>query len=165
MERTEAQVWDVLSDVKDPEIPTVSVVDLGMVERVEVGGGEVVVLVEMIPTFLGCPALDLIRTRAKNALCEALALDPEQVRVEFRLSRAWSTERVSQKGRERLKAWGMAPPPSGTVTDFVAGTTTVACPLCASMETEVQNLFASAACRALYYCRACKNPFEVMKPI
>jgi len=158
-------VLAVLAAVKDPEIPTISVVDLGMVERVEVSESAPRLTVELIPTFLGCPALEVIRGRVLHALVEAFELDQSDCLVKFGLSRPWSSDRVSATGRERLRAWGMAPPPMATVAQFVEGSIAVACPLCQSLDTEVQNLFGSAACRALYYCRSCRNPFEVMKPI
>ncbi len=160
------RVLAVLAEVKDPEIPTISVVDLGMVERVEVQEASPRIRVDLIPTFLGCPALELIRSRASEALSRAFGLDVAECVVEFRLSQPWTTARVSARGRDRLRAWGLAPsPPAATVTEFVEGSLTVACPLCGSCETEIQNLFGSAACRALYYCQQCRNPFEMMKPI
>ena len=165
LELDQDHVLAVLGEVKDPEIPTISVVDLGMVERVEVRESSPRLTVELIPTFLGCPALQIIRSRTVQALRHAFELDEADCSVEFRLSRPWTSQRVSTAGRERLRAWGMAPPPVASVGQFVEGLVKVSCPLCQSVDTEVQNLFGSAACRALYYCRSCRNPFEIMKPI
>lgn len=160
------QVLEVLAEVKDPEIPTLSIVDLGMVEGIEVFEEQEALTVTLIPTFLGCPALDLIRVRVRSALAQAFGLAEGQCRVEFSLKRAWTSQRLTDKGRARLGDFGMAPPPRGaSVADFVEGSATVVCPLCHSPQTDLQNLFGSAACRALYYCKSCRNPFEVMKPI
>lgn len=165
VELTQQAVRAVLATVTDPEIPTISVVDLGMVETIVVQASAPRIRVEMVPTFLGCPALALIQERSRLALTDAFNLVEADVEVEFSLRQAWNTGRVSETGRQRLKAWGMAPPPSVSVSRFVSEQDPVACPICQSHDTEMQNLFGSAACRALFYCRACHNPFEVMKPM
>jgi ring-1,2-phenylacetyl-CoA epoxidase subunit PaaD len=153
-----------LARVMDPEMPTVSLRDLGMVVDVQVDPEASRVAVELTPTFLGCPALELIRFRAQQGIAEALGLDPSHVLVQFSHREAWSTDRVSALGREHLAAFGIAPPPDSTVAEFVGGVATVRCPFCGSDQTVMENLFGSAPCRALYYCSRCKNPFEVMKP-
>lgn len=157
-------VETALARVMDPEMPTVSVWDLGMVLDIRIDDANSRVSVELIPTFLGCPALDLIGARARAGIAQQLGVDPNQVEVHFSHRQSWSTERVTDAGRRRLTAFGIAPPPEGTVADFVEGTAAIACPFCGSDETAMENLFGSAPCRALYYCSRCKNPFEVMKP-
>lgn len=161
---TREAVEAALASVMDPEMPTVSLVDLGMVLDIGIDEDPGRVSIELIPTFLGCPALELIRARARSAVADRLGVDPGRVEVRFSHRRAWGTDRVSAEGRDHLRAFGIAPPPGGTVADFVEGAVEVACPFCGSRETAMENLFASAPCRALYYCRRCKNPFEVMKP-
>lgn len=151
---TEEQVWQALQEVKDPEIPTISVVEMGMVHRVELTPREV--LVEMIPTFVGCPALDLIRANVSERL---LAIEGvNQVDVQFVFDPPWTSDRITPEGHEKLKQFGIAPP---TVKPHQLPP----CPYCGEEDGEVENLFGPTACRAIYYCKRCRQPFEGMKRI
>lgn len=151
-------VMKVLTTVKDPEIDSVSIIDLGMVENVVCA--EESVTVQLIPTFLGCPALEIIVQNVHKALHESLKL--EDVKVEFLKEPYWTSERISDQGRERLKEFGIAPPPRKL---SMIGPWEVNCPYCDSPYTTMENIFGPTACRSILYCNSCKNPFEAMKPI
>lgn len=154
---TEESVLKALYSVMDPEIPSVSIVDLGMLHDVKVSGTKVEVF--LIPTFLGCPALDIIKGNTMKAI-EAIGAFTEIV-VDFVYSEVWTTDRISETGRIRLKEFGIAPPPR----QLEAGGWEVDCPFCGSAYTTLDNIFGPTACRSILYCRSCKNPFEAMKPV
>ncbi|HSL32184.1 MAG TPA: 1,2-phenylacetyl-CoA epoxidase subunit PaaD [Candidatus Limnocylindrales bacterium] len=147
----EAAVRAALAEVSDPEIPVVSIVDLGMVERVEVTAAGIDV--ELLPTFVGCPALEIIR----SAVTERLGAFGRPVRVEFGFRVPWTSDRMSEAGLERLRAAGFAPP-----VDDPAATR---CPHCGSADVALDNLFGPTQCRSLFYCRSCRQPFEGFKSI
>ncbi|HSL98037.1 MAG TPA: 1,2-phenylacetyl-CoA epoxidase subunit PaaD [Candidatus Deferrimicrobiaceae bacterium] len=146
-EMTRDAVLEALATVADPEIPTVSIVDLGMVEEVRVDDDRV--RIELLPTFVGCPALDAIQ----HAVEERLAGFDRPVEVDFGFRVPWTTDRITPQGRERLRASGFAPPDEAT------------CPYCGSADVALENLFGPTQCRSLHYCRACRQPFEAFKPI
>jgi ring-1,2-phenylacetyl-CoA epoxidase subunit PaaD len=146
----EDSVREVLRGVADPEIPAVSIVDLGMVERIEVGPDAIEV--ELLPTFVGCPAQDLIRTTVIDAL--APFGRPTVVGFSFRVP--WTSDRITDLGRERLTAAGFAPP---------ADPSAVRCPYCRSGRVAMDSAFGPTQCRSLFYCRDCRQPFEAFKPI
>lgn len=154
-------VEEALQEVFDPELPTVSVKDLGMVQSVSVDEGGAVTVV-MMPTFVGCPALSIIERRVQDRVSrvEGVSL----ITVRFSLDEVWTSERISSNAKEKLKEFGIAPPPcilrERSVADWE-----VACPYCGSGKTRVENLFGPTACRSLFYCDDCRQPFEVMKPI
>jgi ring-1,2-phenylacetyl-CoA epoxidase subunit PaaD len=148
---TEDSVRAALAEVPDPEIPVVSVIDLGMVERVEVSRERIAV--ELLPTFVGCPALDLIRDSVTNRL----ASFGRPVDVAFGYRVPWTTDRITTTGRTKLRRSGVAPP--------VAGEEPVACPWCGSSDVVMDNLFGPTQCRSLHYCRACRQPFEAFKQV
>jgi ring-1,2-phenylacetyl-CoA epoxidase subunit PaaD len=152
----EAAVRDALSRVKDPEIPVCTIADLGLIEDVRVAGGAV--RVTLLPTFVGCPALDAIRTDAERAAREA-APDHE-VNVVFSYDPPWTTDRITQAGREALTTFGIAPPGKARPLLQVA----VRCPNCGSLDTTLESAFGPTACRTIRYCNACRNPFEGFKP-
>ena len=158
---TEARVWEALAEVPDPEIPVISVVDLGVVRGVRVD--ESTVHVEFTPTFLGCPALEVMRRAIEERIAD-LGGEPN---VEVVLDDSWSTDRISAEGREKLRASGFAPP-----TPRADGPTLVQlqsngfrCPYCGSRETALENIFGPTPCRSVRYCRDCKQPFEQFKTI
>lgn len=159
----EVAVWDALANVPDPEIPAVSVVDMGMVHEVRVEGGSVGVTI--LPTFTGCPAIDIIKGDVAAAV--ALVDGVEEVGVDTTFEPPWTTERITPEGREKLRGFGLAPPEgTGPVLITQIGLPKAAkCPFCGSTETENDNPFGPTPCRALYYCRACRNPFEQFKPV
>jgi len=140
-------VLEALAAVADPEIPAVSIVDLGMVEDVRVDDDAI--RIELLPTFVGCPALDAIQL----AVEEKLAAFDRPVEVEFGFRVPWTTDRITPKGRERLRASGFAPPDEAT------------CPFCGSADVVLDNLFGPTQCRSLRYCRACRQPFESFKTV
>jgi ring-1,2-phenylacetyl-CoA epoxidase subunit PaaD len=146
-----------LDFVKDPEIDSVSVLDLGMVEDIQVNGKNV--FVKLLPTFIGCPALDIIRQHIESALIQLDGVD--QVTVEFIHHPPWTSDRITEKGREKLKQFGIAPPPREIGPN---GEWHVECPYCGSSYTKMENLFGPTACRSILYCKQCKNPFEALKP-
>lgn len=155
---SKAEVEKVLLSVSDPEIPTVSIVDLGMVENVEVEGNRV--KVGLLPTFLGCPALGIIEKDVVEAL-EKLT-SRENIEVTFLKSPPWTSDRITEDGKAGLKEYGIAPPPNRVHED---GSWEIKCPYCDSPFHSIENIFGPSACRSILYCKSCKNPFEAMKPI
>lgn len=156
--RTNEQVWEWLEEVKDPEIPSVSIVDMGMVLEAGIDSSGSAII-QMTPTYVGCPALEMIRRDIEKCFQEKGCSD---VQVQFTLSVPWSSTRITERGRENLKKHGIAPPPR----DVKHGDPwIVECPYCASPKTVLDNLFGPTACRSILYCTACKNPFEAIKPI
>lgn len=159
---TEAQVWDALAEVEDPEIPVVSIVDLGVVRDVSVQNGTV--RVEFTPTFLGCPALEVMRAEMARKI-EELGAEP---RVEVIHDDSWSTDKITAAGREKLRRAGFAPPaPREASAPKLVQLQTGAfrCPYCGSTETRLENIFGPTPCRSLRYCESCRQPFEQFKTI
>jgi ring-1,2-phenylacetyl-CoA epoxidase subunit PaaD len=159
----ERRVWDALHDVADPEIPAVSVVDMGMIASVEVQEGAALVIV--LPTFTGCPAVPMIRRDVAAAVARVDGIDA--VEVEFTFEPPWTSERITPAGRVKLQEFGLAPPTgSGPVLITDIGLPAIAiCPFCGSRDTHNENPFGPTPCRALYYCNACRNPFEQFKTV
>ena len=157
---TEAAIWAALDDVKDPEIPPVSVVDMGLVTRIISEGGSITV--EMTPTFVGCPALAIIRQNVIDRLRQVEGVAEAEVRFVF--DPPWTSERITPQGRERLRAFGIAPPlrESGHLLTLEE---VPPCPFCGSGDTHMENLFGPTACRAICYCDSCRQPFEAMKTV
>ena len=160
---TEAEVWEALAEIPDPEIPVISVVDLGVVRGVEVEGDHV--RVQFTPTFLGCPALEAMRAQMAEKVAE-LGVEAE---IHVVLDDSWSTDKITPEGREKLRAYGFAPPAprsAGTTTTLVQLNGTVfRCPYCGSTDTKLENLFGPTPCRSVRYCNACRQPFEQFKTI
>jgi ring-1,2-phenylacetyl-CoA epoxidase subunit PaaD len=146
----EAAVRSAIAEVMDPELPMVSIVDLGMVGRVAVDTTGIEV--DLLPTFIGCPALELIR----SAVEQRLGAFGRATRIQTTYSPPWSSDRITADGRAALASAGIAPPaPDGEVR----------CPLCDSPRVTMDNAFGPTQCRSLYYCRDCRQPFEAIKPI
>ncbi len=159
---TEERVWEALREVEDPEIPVVSVVDLGVVRGVQIENGTV--HVEFTPTFLGCPALEVMREQMA-AKIEELGATAE---VEVILDDSWSTDRITPEGREKLRRSGFSPPApreAGGPKLVQLQTGAFRCPYCGSTETRLENIFGPTPCRSLRYCVSCKQPFEQFKTI
>lgn len=159
----EERVWEALATVADPEIPAVSVVDMGMIRDVDVSGEAVRVVV--LPTFTGCPAVPMIRRDVAAAVRAVEGV--RTVDVETSFDPPWTDARITEQGRRKLKEFGLAPPTGeGPVLIAQIGLPAVArCPFCGSGNTRVENPFGPTPCRALYYCEACRNPFEQFKPV
>jgi ring-1,2-phenylacetyl-CoA epoxidase subunit PaaD len=159
---TAEQVWAALAEVADPEIPVVSVVDLGVVRDVDVGNGRVRVV--FTPTFLGCPALEAMRAAMAKRI-EALGADAE---VDVVLDDSWSTDRITPAGRQKLRAAGFAPPApraEGEPTLVQLQRAVFRCPYCGSTDTRLENIFGPTPCRSIRYCSECRQPFEQFKTI
>jgi ring-1,2-phenylacetyl-CoA epoxidase subunit PaaD len=158
----ERAAWQVLDGVLDPEVPALSLPDLGIVREVAArdGGMDVV----LTPTYNGCPATEVIERSVVEAL-DAAGLGP--TRVTMRRAPAWTTDWISEAGRRKLRDYGIAPPgPVGEVAPIrIVRRERVECPRCGSAQTERLSAFGSTACKALYRCIACREPFEHFKPI
>ena len=157
-------VWDALAEVPDPEIPVVSVVDLGIVHSVELDGERL--RVELLPTFVGCPALDVIR----DAVAARLAGMAAEVQVEMTFAEPWTSERITADGRRKLRESGFAPPgpqphAEGPLFATIATRPQAACPWCGSRDTALENPFGPTLCRAILWCNRCRQPFEQFKAI
>ncbi|HKY25401.1 MAG TPA: 1,2-phenylacetyl-CoA epoxidase subunit PaaD [Gaiella sp.] len=159
---TAEAVWEALARIPDPEIPVISLVDLGVVTDVEVADGTV--RVELTPTFLGCPALEAMTTAIRD---EVAALGAE-VDVRVRTDREWSTDRITAEGRAKLRSAGFAPPAPrrvGAPTLLQLERGSFRCPWCGSTDTKLENVFGPTPCRSLRYCNVCRQPFEQFKTI
>jgi ring-1,2-phenylacetyl-CoA epoxidase subunit PaaD len=177
----EAEVWAALEEIPDPEIPVVSLVDLGVIRSVEVQSGHV--RIEFTPTFLGCPALEVMKRAMEEKVPGA--------EVQVIQDDSWSTDKITPAGREKLRAAGFAPPApreaSAPMAASIAGEADDArpktgspsarlglvqlqanvfrCPYCGSTETRLENIFGPTPCRSIRYCESCRQPFEQFKTI
>jgi ring-1,2-phenylacetyl-CoA epoxidase subunit PaaD len=159
---TAERVWEALAELPDPEIPVVSLVDLGVVRDVEVDGERV--HVGFMPTFLGCPALEVMREQMAQRIRE-LGAEPD---VEVLTEDAWTTDRITPVGRLKLEEAGLAPPPprhAGGPTLVQLEAHAFRCPYCGSTDTRLDNLFGPTACRSIRYCESCRQPFEQFKTL
>jgi ring-1,2-phenylacetyl-CoA epoxidase subunit PaaD len=159
---TAAAVWAALEEIPDPEIPVISLVELGVIRDVQVDGDRV--RVELTPTFLGCPALEAMR-RALEKTVTALGGDPEVAVIQ---DDSWSTDRISPAGREKLREAGFAPPAprsAGPTTLVQLQSKAFRCPYCGSTETRLENIFGPTPCRSIRWCETCRQPFEQFKTI
>jgi ring-1,2-phenylacetyl-CoA epoxidase subunit PaaD len=159
-ENKEEQIWDWLADVPDPEIPIVSVVDLGMIRKVKVGNDAVEI--EVSPTYSGCPATEVIENSILAKLIDEGLADVSIRRV---LSPPWTTDWISDAGREKLRQYGIAPPVGSASKRELLGKGAVHCPRCGGSQTTVVSEFGSTACKASYKCDECLEPFEYFKCI
>jgi ring-1,2-phenylacetyl-CoA epoxidase subunit PaaD len=160
-EITEQVVWDALATVLDPELPAVSIVELGIVRKVEIRGNEAHVTIT--PTYSGCPAMYAIQSDIESAL-RAIHTAPQVYTV---LSPAWSSDWIAPSARAKLKSIGIAPPAqlASMIGVRVRADAGITCPLCDSVTIEKLSEFGSTACKALYRCLACREPFDYFKPI
>ncbi len=157
----ETTVRAALADVPDPELPMLSVVDLGIVHRVTIAPADGSIRVEILPTFVGCPALELIKT----AIAARLAAFGRRVEVVATFEVPWTSDRISPAGRAALEAAGIAPPGPTTQTTLVDLEARVPCPHCGSRRTRLDNAFGPTQCRTIRYCTDCRQPFEAIKPV
>ena len=155
-------MWDALAEIPDPEIPVISLVDLGVIRSVDVSRDQV--RVEFTPTFLGCPALEVMRDAIGERIA-ALGAEPE---VQVISDDSWSTDRITPEGREKLRASGFAPPApraNGAPQLVQLQSNVFRCPYCGSRDTTLENIFGPTPCRSVRYCRSCRQPFEQFKTI
>lgn len=158
---TRSRAWTVAAQVLDPELPVVTIEDLGILRDVtEDDQGRV--HVQITPTYSGCPAMETIRTDLVEALTQA---GYQQVCVEFVLSPAWTTDWLTDDARAKLTAYGIAPPASRVDGDPVALTISVRCPQCGSPDTRESSRFGSTSCKSLWVCNACREPFDHFKTL
>ncbi len=154
-----AEVEALLEGVKDPEIPVISIRELGVLRHISVS--DELVEVTITPTYSGCPAMDFMQVEVEKTLREA---GVGRFRVKQVLHPAWTTDWISEEGKRKLLDYGIAPPPSAEdVRALKGGTPLVACPRCASTDTALVSYFGSTACKALYKCQACMEPFDWFK--
>ena len=161
MNVTQDDILKWLEEVKDPEIPVLSLIDLGVITKVSIIGNQV--KVEMTPTFVGCPAMEIMKNEVEAVLIKNGIVNPE-VTINFTLP--WNSDRISEKGKKALKAFGLAPPPAGreilTDLDILEH---AACPRCNATNTDMKSPFGPTLCRSLHYCNDCKEAFEQFKPL
>lgn len=160
--KTKQDFHHLLQNVTDPEMPFISIVELGMVDEVRVEDQHV--FVKLLPTFSGCPALDMIKADVIQKVKKELRLqdDSMDIQVEFRFDPPWTTDRISETGRMKLKRNGITPPPA---QHKEGEPWEMDCPYCGSAYVTMDNIFGPTACRSMLYCNQCKNPFEAMKPV
>ncbi len=163
----EGIVRAALAEVPDPELPVVSVVDLGMVGSVRVADDRIVV--ELLPTFVGCPAIEAIRTAVADRLARLAPGTAIEVALSF--AEPWTSDRISPLGRRRLSSAGIAPPEgsgapaAGRAAPPIRLATAVVCPFCGSRRTTLENAFGPTLCRTIRYCTDCRQPFEQLKTV
>jgi ring-1,2-phenylacetyl-CoA epoxidase subunit PaaD len=157
---TVERVWEALGEIPDPEIPAVSLVDLGLVRAVAVEGDKV--RVEFTPTFLGCPAVEVMREQMARRIKELGAEAEIEVAAE-----GWSSDRITAEGRRKLEECGFAPPARGAAPTTLLQVQEIVsrCPYCGSEDTRLENLFGPTPCRSIRYCASCRQPFEQFKAI
>jgi ring-1,2-phenylacetyl-CoA epoxidase subunit PaaD len=162
----EQRVWSELAAIADPEIPAISLVDLGVIGSVTVDDRRVEV--ELLPTFVGCPAIGVMQERITERIGALGVADDVQVRISF--DPPWTSERITPEGRERLRLSGFAPPhvgpaPVGGDLSELTLLTVAECPYCGSRNTSMDNPFGPTLCRAIYHCADCRQPFEQFKRV
>ena len=155
-----ADIWNILQEVKDPEVPVLSILDLGIVRDIHLDGETVVITIT--PTYSGCPAMDMISMDIRLKLLEK---GYRHIRIEQQLSPAWTTDWMSEAGKEKLKVYGIAPPnpKQQFCSTEMFQEEAVQCPRCQSYHTERISQFGSTACKALYRCLDCQEPFDYFK--
>ncbi len=161
MQRTKSHsaIWELLGQVTDPEVPVLTILDLGVVRGISVEGKEVEVVIT--PTYSGCPAMNVIEIEIKAILQE----NGYQPSVKMVLSPPWTTDWLSEEGKQKLKAYGIAPPVAGSADKgaLFSDEREVPCPQCESLDTALVSQFGSTACKALYKCKSCLEPFDYFK--
>lgn len=152
------RAWDAAAGVVDPEIPVLTIADLGVLRDVVLDGDHVEVAIT--PTYSGCPAMNMIALEVELALERAGFVRPK---VRTVLSPAWTTDWMNEEGRRKLSAYGIAPPQASSSRRALFGEQVVACPQCGSDKTELLSEFGSTSCKALWRCKACREPFDYFK--
>ncbi len=163
MNYTKEQIWKFLAEIPDPEIPVISIEELGVLRDVEIQEDNVVITIT--PTYTGCPAMKMFEDEIISTL-KTKAIDHVEIKMVY--SPAWTTDWMSEKAKAKLEAYGIAPPVSGSQDKgllFESGPKTVRCPQCKSTNTILKSQFGSTACKALYSCKDCLEPFDYFKCI
>ena len=152
------KIWQILEEITDPEVPVLSIIDLGIVRDICVD--ENITEIFITPTYSGCPAMDVISMNIRMAM---LQNGFTKVKITQQLSPAWTTDWMTEEGKDKLKAYGIAPPIGKAIDKKYLEELKVECPQCHSKNTELLSQFGSTACKALYQCRDCKEPFDYFK--
>jgi ring-1,2-phenylacetyl-CoA epoxidase subunit PaaD len=155
-----SEVYEWLDEVKDPEIPVLSLVDLGIIREVEVSDHRIGITIT--PTFVGCPALDVMKEEIVQTL-KAHGADEVNIRVSF--TRPWSSDQITSKGKDALKKFGLAPPPALSPLEDLDILEHAICPRCGGTNTDLKSAFGATLCRSMHYCNTCREAFEQFKPI
>ena len=157
---TKEEVYKILERVKDPEIPVLTILDMGVIRDIKLDGDDVEVIIT--PTYSGCPAMDMIEVEIKSVLQENGFQNPKVTTI---LSPAWTTDWLSENGRKKLKEYGIAPPvePSKDKNVLFQDERKVQCPQCDSFDTKLVSQFGSTPCKSLYKCNSCLEPFDYFK--
>ena len=146
--------------MKDPEIPVLSLVDLGVITEAEIIGNRI--RIELTPTFVGCPALEMMQQEIR-AVLQKRGLDQVSIHVSYK--KPWTSDMISEDGRNALKKFGLAPPPSRQLFSDLDVLEHAECPRCGNTNTELRNTFGPTLCRSIHYCNDCKDAFEQFKPL
>jgi len=157
-EKIKERIWEILETVSDPEIPVLSILDLGILRDVKIENQIIEVIIT--PTYSGCPAMDFIGMNIRKTLSEN---GFEKIKIRHRLSPAWTTDWMTEEGKDKLKSYGIAPPASKTFDKHYFENLPVQCPHCHSMNTKLVSQFGATACKALYQCNDCREPFDYFK--
>ena len=152
------EIWEWLRGITDPEIPVLSVSDLGLVRDIRWNGPDDELVITITPTYSGCPAIDLIAADIRSAMKER---GIERLKVETKLSPAWTTDWMTEEAKERLRTYGIAPPPR--LVQLNSQEPAIVCPQCGSSDTALVSRFGSTPCKSLYRCLVCLEPFDAFK--
>ncbi len=153
------EIWKLMEEVYDPEIPVLSVIDLGIIRDIKIDDNEIEVFIT--PTYSGCPAMDVIAMNVRMAL---LQNGYKKIKITQQLSPAWTTDWMTENGKQKLKSYGIAPPVGKTFdTKYLEEEIKVECPQCHSTNTKLLSQFGSTSCKALYKCNDCLEPFDYFK--
>jgi ring-1,2-phenylacetyl-CoA epoxidase subunit PaaD len=155
---TKKEIFDILENVCDPEVPVLSILDLGIVRDVLLHEKEIEIIIT--PTYSGCPAMNMI---AMNIRIEMATHGFENIKIKEVLSPAWTTDWMSEEGKKKLKAYGITPPQYQVKNAALGASENIPCPLCDSLNTELLSEFGSTSCKALYRCKDCLEPFDYFK--
>ena len=157
---TREQILTWLREVKDPEIPVLSLVDLGVITQVEASGDEIAI--EMTPTFVGCPALEMMQNEIREVLAKR---GFEKVSIAVSYKKPWTSDMISEAGRKALKKFGLAPPPPRQLFVDLDILEHAECPRCGNTNTTLRNSFGPTLCRSIHFCNDCREAFEQFKPL
>lgn len=157
---TTSTIYQWLEEVKDPEIPVLSLVDLGVITEIDIQQHKVKIV--MTPTFVGCPALDMMKEDVTTVLRKN---GVENVEIEISYKRPWTSDLISEKGKTALKKFGLAPPPKAEIFTDLEVLEQVPCPRCGGTNTVLKNAFGPTLCRSIHYCNTCREAFEQFKPL